>query len=97
MRLSMTEINNLKSTLYNIDSAAMLYLFGSRVDDSKKGGDIDLLIISAKINRKDIRTIRLSFFAQFGEQKLDIVVDDGSLKTPFVKMIYDKAMLLSEK
>lgn len=95
MRLSIGEMNNFRSSTYDIDPDAKLYLFGSRVDDSKKGGDIDLLIISAKISRKDVRTIRLNFFDQFGEQKLDIVVDDGSLKTAFVKMIFEKAILLS--
>lgn len=95
--MSIEEISNFKNTLHQLDPSARLYLFGSRVDDSKKGGDIDLLIISSKINRKDVRIIRLNFFDQFGEQKLDIIVDDGSLKTPFVKMIFDKAMLLSEK
>ena len=97
MRLSPQEINNLKTSALSNDADAKLYLFGSRVDDSKKGGDIDLLIISDKISRKDVRTIRLNFFEQFGEQKLDIVVDDGKLNTPFVKMIFNKAILLSEK
>jgi len=48
MRLSEQEIGAIISGLdnyINLLSGAELYLFGSRVDDSKKGGDIDLLLV----------------------------------------------------
>jgi predicted nucleotidyltransferase len=94
MRLSEGEVDVLKKSIKQLDSKAKLYLFGSRTDISKRGGDIDLLIISNKIKRKNTRKIRLDFFQKFGEQKLDIVVDNGSLKEPFVKYIFEKAVLL---
>jgi len=94
MRLSEGEVDVLKKSIKQLDSKAKLYLFGSRTDISKRGGDIDLLIISNKIKRKNTRKIRLDFFQKFGEQKLDIVVDSGSLKEPFVKYIFEKAVLL---
>ncbi len=94
MRISQKEIEILKKTLFNLCKDAKLYLFGSRVDDAKKGGDIDLLIISKKFSKKNLRVLRLEFFKYFGEQKLDIVIDDGSFKNPFTKIIYEKAVLL---
>ena len=94
MRLSKDEVDLLKKELYKLSKNAKLYLFGSRVDDSKKGGDIDLLIVSNELTKKDLRTLRVEFFKLFGEQKLDIVLDDGSFKDPFVKLIYKKAVLL---
>jgi predicted nucleotidyltransferase len=94
MRLKEEEIQTLKNTLKLLSEDARLYLFGSRVDDSKKGGDIDLLVISDKLSKKDIRKLRLDFFSKFGEQKIDIVLDDGSFSTPFVKIIFQKAVEL---
>lgn len=46
MRLSEKEVNLIKSTLVSVFGDVKIYLFGSRLDDSKKGGDIDLFIIS---------------------------------------------------
>ncbi len=94
MRLQKEQIDLLKTKLSEISPKAKVYLFGSRVDDSKKGGDIDLLIVCDKFSKKDIRSIRLEFFKQFGEQKLDIVLDKGDFSTPFVKHIFKKAVLL---
>ncbi|MCK9372268.1 MAG: nucleotidyltransferase domain-containing protein [Sulfuricurvum sp.] len=94
MRLAPMEIEVLKNTLKTISSNAKIYLFGSRVDDTAKGGDIDLLIISDDVTKKDLRYLRIDFFKHFGEQKLDIVLDNGDLKNPFTKHIFQKAILL---
>jgi len=64
------------------------------VDDTKKGDDIDLLIIDDTLSKKDLRFLRVDFFKHFGEQKLNIILDNGELKTLFVKHIFQKAILL---
>lgn len=46
MRLSDKEVKLIKSILQEIFKDVTIYLFGSRLDDSKKGGDIDLFVIS---------------------------------------------------
>lgn len=94
MRLQKNEIENLKQSTYQYDNQAKIYLFGSRVDDNKRGGDIDLLIISKKITRQEIRMIKFSFYDEFGEQQLDILLDDGALNDPFKRMIFKKAVQL---
>jgi predicted nucleotidyltransferase len=94
MRLSKKEIKILKTILYKLNSDAKLYLFGSRIDDSKRGGDIDLLIVSDNFTKKLLRRFRVEFFKCFGEQKLDVIVDDGSFLNPFHKMVYQKAVEL---
>ncbi len=94
MRLSKQEIDLLKTKVKSFSKNAKIYLFGSRVDDTKKGGDIDILILSNDLSKKDIRKIRVEFFKQFGEQKLDILLDDGSLKDTFTKLVFKKAILL---
>ncbi len=46
MRLSSKEVDLIKSTVERIFQNPRIYLFGSRTDDRKAGGDIDLFIIS---------------------------------------------------
>ncbi len=94
MRITQKEVEVLKNKLNELSCDAKLYLFGSRTDDAKKGGDIDLLIVSDELNRQSIRSIRLEFFKHFGEQKLDIVLDDGKFLNPFNRHIFKKAILL---
>jgi len=94
MRLSNEEVAILKSSLYTLAWDAKLYLFGSRVDEQKRGGDIDLLVISDKLTKRNLRILRLDFFKHFGEQKMDIVLDDGTFKNVFNKIIFEKAVLL---
>jgi predicted nucleotidyltransferase len=44
MRLTPQEIQAIKETFLNTFDKGNIYLFGSRVDDTKRGGDIDLYI-----------------------------------------------------
>lgn len=94
MRLSKEEVSVLKKKLKELSNDAKLYLFGSRVDDNKKGGDIDLLVVSNNLDKKDMRKLRLTFFEKFGEQKMDIVLDNGEFVNPFSKYVFQKAILL---
>jgi len=94
MRLHKNQIEVLKNKLQALSSSAKLYLFGSRVDDAARGGDIDLLIVSDTLTKKDLRVIRVDFFKHFGEQKLDILLDNGEFKNPFTKHIFQKDVLL---
>jgi len=55
MRLTESEVEAIKSTVYALDAGAKIHLFGSRADDAKRGGDIDLLIISQKLTDQDAR------------------------------------------
>ena len=94
MRLTYEEIKVLKDKVSELSTHAQLYLFGSRVDDNKRGGDIDLLVVSKTLTQKDVRLLRLEFYKHFGEQKLDIVLDDGTFVNPFHQHILQKAVLL---
>lgn len=57
-----------------------LWLFGSRVDDKKRGGDIDLYIEVQDYNFKKVFDAQRQFWIllqdRLGEQKIDIVVRD---------------------
>lgn len=93
MRLSSEEIRGIKEALLEIDKKAVVYLFGSRVDDNKKGGDIDLLIFSNKMRLSQKIDFKIKLFDVLDEQKIDIVIADKHNKN-FVDLVMDEAILL---
>lgn len=60
MRISEDEILVIKSAILKRDPDAEIYLFGSRACDDKKGGDIDLLIISHSLSFSDKVKIKVA-------------------------------------
>ena len=56
-----------------------VWLFGSRVDENKQGGDIDLLIETRQSDVAEIVRAELAFLTKLkmklGEQKIDVLVD----------------------
>jgi len=94
MRLSNKEIETIKNSVLALDANAHVYLFGSRVDDTKRGGDIDLLIESTVLTKQDLRKIRWHFFERFGEQKMDLILDAGIENQAFIQMIKPTAVQL---
>ena len=93
MRLKEEEINVIKQTILEFDANAKIYLFGSRADNAKKGGDIDLLIFSTKIDSDTKRMIKLRLYDKLGEQKIDILVAKDT-KKPFVRIALEKGVRL---
>lgn len=81
MRLTPQQVNTIKTLVSEIFGADVrVHLFGSRLDDSKRGGDIDLLIqsntvIDQKLHKASLLTARLQL--KLGDQKFDIVVKDA--------------------
>lgn len=93
MRLSQYEIQSIKDVVYSLDSNARIYLSGSRVYDNKRGGDIDLLIVSNKLTNKDTRKVKLSLYDKIGEQKIDVVIAKD-LSKPFTRVAVEEGVLL---
>jgi predicted nucleotidyltransferase len=44
MRLNPTELTALRTIIGALDPAGLIYLYGSRADDTRKGGDIDVYL-----------------------------------------------------
>lgn len=57
-----------------------VYLFGSRVDDTKKGGDIDLAL-DIDLSKEQIRHKKTLFFLELLQKDFDIPVDIVSMQT----------------
>lgn len=75
MRLTAFEIIAIKQAAQEVfGEAVAVVLFGSRVDDSKKGGDIDLYI-KAPAGKDVAHKVKflLALEQKIGEQKIDVV------------------------
>lgn len=85
MRLLPEEVKIIKEAVLRLDPSARIFLFGSRVDASRKGGDIDLLILSAQL--KDIDTVKILkyIYEKMEEQKIDILIASQP-EEPFVQL-----------
>ena len=77
MRLTTEQIAVIKQkTAVIFGEDARVFLFGSRVDDTKKGGDIDLFIdLPNQIERPTAKILYLNGLLQqvLGVQKIDII------------------------
>ena len=93
MRLSAGEISSIKEVIYHFDSSASIFLFGSRTYDTKKGGDIDLLVLSDTISLDNMLKIKLNLYDRIGEQKIDLIVEKDASK-PFTQMAIEKGIRL---
>ncbi|MFT4926929.1 MAG: putative nucleotidyltransferase [Phenylobacterium sp.] len=79
MRLDKLEKHALDKAIENV--AGQVYMFGSRVNEKAKGGDIDLLIFS----QQDSLTLSLKVAREFTllcDERIDVVVMDDQNLTP---------------
>jgi predicted nucleotidyltransferase len=74
MRLSEREREAIKAAVAVLDRKARVYLYGSRVDDSLRGGDIDLLVVSDTLDFSDKIALLADIKCRIGEQKIDLTI-----------------------
>lgn len=77
MRLNENQIQAIKTAIaQHFPPDSRVFLFGSRVDDAKKGGDIDLLVETTLVDTalQEARLLTMGTIQRaIGEQKIDIV------------------------
>ncbi len=78
MRLTDLELKTIKETIKVFCSKAKIYLYGSRVIDNAKGGDIDLLVISDLLTFSHKISILAELKKKLGEQKIDLILSTTS-------------------
>lgn len=93
MRLTAEEQHIIKAAVARQDALAEVWLFGSRADDAKRGGDIDLLVFSQSMGRQEKGDVWWELQEKLGEQKIDIVVARDT-SDPFVRLVMEKAVRL---
>ena len=82
MRLTPRYIEVIKKYFKQFFQNCEIYLFGSRVDDSKKGGDIDLYFVLQE--HSNLFEKKIKFLSrvkrELGEQKIDIVFNTDNTR-----------------
>jgi len=76
MRLTEQEKTAIRSVILNEDPTADIFLFGSRLDDNRRGGDIDLYI-ETSIRRELVKhkaRILAKLWERIGAQRIDIIL-----------------------
>ena len=97
MRLNSETVQVLQKIFLQVFGKGELYLFGSRVDDARRGGDIDLYLVAD--NRDRMGEKRIEFLAQvkrqIGDQRIDLVLDRGAGR-PIDKIAMREGLLLCQ-
>ena len=94
MRLHQTEIQTIKETILSLDENAEIYIFGSRTDQTLKGGDIDILVLSQSLSFGDKLKIKQMIFEKMEEQKIDLIIARDTT-SPFVRMAFKKGVRIA--
>jgi len=86
MRLSETATHVIKETaVRQFGPGVEVWVFGSRVRDSARGGDIDLLVVPKLLLESRARAAAEFAAAlqwRLGDQRIDVVIDDQSRALP---------------
>ena len=97
-------MNNIRLSYYDLHAIKLLFrkyflpndglwVFGSRTDPNRKGGDIDLYVETNADTTDEAIKMKLSFLSsleeEIGEQKTDLVLN--MIKAPHHLLIYDVA------
>lgn len=96
MRLKPNEINILKSNILKQIKDAKIILFGSRIYDDKKGGDIDIFVetgkqVSLKQQIKILTDIEMDGIGR----KVDMIIKNPTTKDlPIFQTIYQEGIVL---
>ncbi|MBS0290168.1 MAG: nucleotidyltransferase domain-containing protein [Proteobacteria bacterium] len=104
MRLTKQEVSGIVDAIekhLTTTKIGELRLYGSRVDDTQKGGDIDLLLIMPTIEYKrklfeNKHKILSDLKENIGERKVDLLIcaKQDIVDDPFVNLIYPSSILL---
>jgi uncharacterized protein len=87
MRLTEVEIATIKELArMHFGNDVQVFLFGSRVKNELRGGDIDLFIRNQAGKQPTVRS-KINFISdlmtKIGEQKIDVVLDHPAIRNSF--------------
>ena len=99
MRLTQEQVEAIRISAKEVfGSGAQVWLFGSRADDARRGGDIDLLIRPEDTDVMSSLTSQIRFLnkleKKIGERKVDVVVEAAHDSRPIVQIAHETGVLL---
>lgn len=95
MRLSQHEQTIIKNLVSRSCHSAALYLYGSRVDDSRKGGDIDLFLEPLQaLSLKEQLQLQYQLISDSDTQVDLLVKNPLKAETPFFSLARQGVRLL---
>jgi len=105
MRLNDDQIQAIRQAATSaFGQGTSVWLFGSRVDDAKKGGDIDLLVCPQVRSAEDAAEPQQTFMQKIkmlnllerylGERKIDLVVEQAQDPRPIVEVAHKTGIKL---
>ena len=97
MRLAPHQIEVIRQAAHQaFGSGTDVWLFGSRVDDNKRGGDIDLLLRPQQPDQAMTRKLKLLRLLeqQLGERKIDILIETPDDPRPIVRVAHETGVRL---
>ncbi len=80
MRLENIVLYKIKEAIYDSFGDVKIYLFGSRVDDTKKGGDIDIAI-DTNLDAIEFRRSKIKFLTNLFKKDFHLKIDIVNLNT----------------
>jgi predicted nucleotidyltransferase len=99
MRLTNAQADAIRAAAADVfGDDAEVWLFGSRTDDTRRGGDIDLLIRPGQGAADQPFRRRVRFLARLeralGERKIDVVVEAPMDDRPIVRVAHSTGVRL---
>jgi hypothetical protein len=99
MRLTSDQVQTIKQTALTVlGEDARVTLFGSRTDDRKRGGDIDLMFETNTTldNRVAVQgKLYVALIRQLGDRKIDIVLKDANTpEAPVMRVARESGVVL---
>ena len=95
MRITEEQRRIILEAVKKSDPNARVILFGSRVNDAQRGGDIDLFVVSDQISFRDELSIKRDILDQIGWQKMDLIVKrSDQLQSGIARIVHDKGIEL---
>jgi predicted nucleotidyltransferase len=99
MRLSPAQTDIIRQAVLETYGAnAEVTLFGSRVDDNRRGGDIDLLIKAPMQDAAQALHQKISLLSkleqQLGERKIDVLIETPNDTRPIIRIAHATGITL---